>query len=269
MKTTIDTQTDELLCHVEDGVGVITLNRPNARNALSMQLTPAMRRMIPLLAGDEAIRCIVVTGAGDAFCAGGDVKSMASSDDGPKRSAGERIETLKAGQATLTGALWAVTKPTLAALPGPAAGAGLALALACDMRIAAQSAFVTTGYRNIGLSGDYGITWFLTALLGPSKACELLYLADRISADRCLELGVVNMVVPDDQFRDEVMALARRLAAGPPNALCCMKAHVRRAMTLPLGECLDAEAEALIELSDGEEFRTTVRSFVAGMAKTK
>ena len=270
MRRDIETGTDELLCHVANGVGVITLNRPAARNALSRRLSPALRRMIALLAHDDEVGAILVTGAGGAFCAGGDVKSMASDGGAPVLSPEQRVTKLIEGQARMTGALWQVQKPTLAALPGPAAGAGLALALACDMRIAAQSAFVTTGYSNIGLSGDYGVTWFLTQLVGVSKAMELLYLAERLEAAACLELGLVNRVVPDDELMDEALALARRLADRPRNALAFMKAHVHRAaLGTPLDACLEHEARAIVELSDGDEFKQTVKAFAARMGARK
>ena len=134
----IDTGTDQLLVEKEDGVATITLNRPQARNALSTELTPALRRMISELAEDQDVGVLLITGAGSAFCAGGDIKGMGNLE-AEDRSIEDRVEDLRLRQRTLTGALVAVRKPTIAALPGPAAGAGLALALACDIRIAAVS----------------------------------------------------------------------------------------------------------------------------------
>src|ERR1700709_1648409 len=157
----IDTGTGELLCEIRDRVALITLNRPETRNALSDHLTPALRRMIKQCGDDPKDGALLSTGAGNAVCAGGDVKGMGSNANATRaeKTFEERVADLRTKQRTLTGALVAVRKPTVAALPGAAAGAGLALALACDIRIAAESAIMATGYARIGLTGDYGITW--------------------------------------------------------------------------------------------------------------
>src|ERR1700733_15292063 len=158
----VDTGTSELLCEIRDRVALVTLNRPEARNALSDHLTPALRRMIKQCGDDTNVGSILITGAGTAFCAGGDVKGMGSGIAKAEVPLADRVADLMTKQRTLTGGLVAFRKPTIAALPGPAAGAGLAIALACDIRIAAESAFVTTAYVRIGFSGDYGIGWLLT-----------------------------------------------------------------------------------------------------------
>ena len=145
----IDTGTTELLCSIRDRVAVITLNRPEARNALSDQLTPALRRMIRLSAEDDRIGALLITGAGAAFCAGGDVKGMAGRSGKEAMTIEARVADLRNKQRTLTGALAGLRKPTVAALPGPAAGAGLAIALACDIRIAARSAFIKIGRAHV------------------------------------------------------------------------------------------------------------------------
>src|SRR5712672_1530330 len=156
------TGTSELLCEIRDRVALITLNRPEARNALSDRLTPALRRMIKQCGDDPKVGALLITGAGNAFCAGGDVKGMGSNATKAEIALEQRVADLQMKQRTLTGVLVAVRKPTIAALPGPAAGAGLALALACDIRIASASAIMATGYARIGLTGDYGITWATT-----------------------------------------------------------------------------------------------------------
>src|SRR5882724_7120345 len=180
----IDTGTTELLCTIRDRVAIITLNRPEVRNALSDQLTPALRTMIRTCGENPEVGALLITGAGTAFCAGGDVKGMGANRD-PKRLAmpfDDKVADLQERQRLLTGALVSVRKPTIAALPGAAAGAGLAIAMACDIRIAAQSAFVSTGYLRVALSGDYGIAWLLTRLVGTSRARELMFTAEKVDA---------------------------------------------------------------------------------------
>ena len=161
--TTLDTGTDELLATLEDGVALLTLNRPDSRNALSDTLSPALRRMFSRLREISEARCVVLTGAGTAFCAGGDVKGMGGRT-GPKPERPTTREGAVADRAerqrSLTGALYALPQPTIAALPGAAAGAGFSIALACDLRLASESAFVTTGFANVGLAGDYGASFF-------------------------------------------------------------------------------------------------------------
>ena len=196
----VDTGTGELLCEIRDRVALITLNRPEARNALSDQLTPALRRMIRQCGDDSSVGALLITGAGAAFCAGGDVKGMGSSSTKVETPIDERIADLRIKQRTLTGALAGLRKPTLAALPGPAAGAGLALALACGIRIAAESAVMTTGYARIALTGDYGIAWLLTRLVGTSRARELMLLSERIDARHCETLGLVIGWWPTPSF---------------------------------------------------------------------
>lgn len=220
--------------------------------------------MFARLAEMPEARCVVVTGAGSAFCAGGDVKGMGGRsprDDAP-RTPEEAVADLTERQRTLTGALYALPMPTLASLPGPAAGAGFAIALACDLRIAAESAFVTTGFRNVGLSGDYGASFFLTHLVGTAKARELFYSAARVPAAECLALGIVNRVVPDARLREEAAAWARDLASGPTVAFRHMKRNLDRALREPLDACLAAEAAGTVASAQTADHREAVRAFV-------
>src|ERR1700744_6374410 len=220
-ETTVDTGTNELLCVIRDRVAIITLNRPEVRNAMSDNLTPALRTMIRNCGENPQVGALLLTGAGTAFCAGGNVKGMGANRD-PKKLAmsyDERVADLQERQRLLTGALVSGGKPTIAALPGAAAGAGLALAMACDIRIAAQSAFVSTGYLNVALSGDYGIAWLLTRLGGPPHARELMFTAEKVGAERCERIGLVNRVVPDDKLQEEAFALAKSMANGSTLAL--------------------------------------------------
>src|SRR5215831_15657795 len=220
-ETVIDTGTDELLCVIRDRVAIITLNRPEAKNAMSDNLTPALRNMIRGCGESGDVAVLLITGAGNAFCAGGNVKGMGAHRDKAKlaMSYDDKVADLQERQRLLTGALVSVRKPTIAALPGPAVGAGLALAMACDIRIAAQSAFVATGYLRVALSGDYGIAWLLTRLVGTARARELMFTAEKVDAARCEAIGLVNRVVPDDILQDEAFALAKSIAEGPTMAL--------------------------------------------------
>jgi len=260
----IDTGTEELLCELRDRVAVITLNRPQARNALSDQLSPALREMIRWCGDEAEVGAVLITGAGTAFCAGGDVKGMGSSSNPAKRdwSFEQRVADLQDRQRRLTGALVALRKPSVAALPGPAAGAGLSIALACDLRIAAESAFISTGYVRVGLSGDYGITWLLAQLVGRGRASELMLLAEKVDAPRCASLGLFNRVVPDARLQDEAFALARRLAHGPALAQALIKDNLDDAATLAFAAALDLEAERLIRASLDPDHAEAVRAFV-------
>ena len=266
----IDTGTQALLCTVEDGVATITLNRPEARNALGEQLTPALRRMIRQAGDDPEVGAVLITGAGNAFCAGGDVKSMNRSggvlqknESGQAQTTREeRIADLQQRQRTLTGALVGLRKPTVAALPGPAAGAGLSIALACDIRIAAESAFVSTAYARIGLSGDYGIAWLLSRAVGNARARELMFLPERIDAARCERIGLINYVVPDNELRQAAFDLAVKLASGPRLALRNMKENLDDAITSDFLSALDGEAVRMVDSAQTDDHREAVRAFV-------
>jgi enoyl-CoA hydratase/carnithine racemase len=167
---------------------------------------------------------------------------------------------------TLPAALHRLEKPVVAALGGAAAGAGFALALACDLRIAAESAFVTTAYARLGLSGDYGSSWFLTRLVGTARARELFFTGDRVSARECERIGLVNRVVPDADLEKESLALAKRIAAGPPIALRYMKDNLNRALREELQACLDVEAERMVASAQTEDYLEAVAAFQAGRA---
>ena len=259
----IDTGTEELLCEIRGRVAIITLNRPQARNSLSNDLTPALRRMVKERGEDPRVRALLITGAGEAFCAGGNVKGMGN-PAGPQvePTFDAKVAKLREGQRTLTGALVALRKPTVAALPGPAAGAGLALALACDIRIAAESSFMATGYARIGLSGDYGAAWLLTRLVGPARARELMLLGERIDARRCEALGLVNRVVPDAELRNAALAMASSLAEGPSLAYARIKDNLDHAMGATLLESMDQEAENMVRTAATADHKEAVKAFV-------
>ena len=264
-KTTIETGTDDLLAHEEAQVLTITLNRPAARNAMSGAMNDALATALEYGERSPNVRCIVLTGAGGAFCAGGDVKGMAArgKGGGPGPTLDERIHGQRLNQRNTAGRIYLMPKPVVAALPGPAAGAGLSLALAADLRIMADTAFITSAFAKVGFSGDYGGTYFLSHLVGAAKAKEIYYLSDRVSAEECQRLGLANYVVPADQLEAETTALARRLASGPPVAYRYMKENFNRAaMGADVIECLDLEATHHVHTGLTEDHRNAARAFV-------
>ncbi len=265
MATTIETGTTELLAEVDDGVLTLTMNRPEARNAMTGTMTAALAEALAVAELDPQVRCIVLTGAGGAFCGGGDVKAMAASGDGTvgNDSIDGAIHRQRVNQRATSGKLFTIPKPTIASLPGAAAGGGLALALACDLRIMASSAFLTTAFARVGFSGDYGGSYFLTQLVGSAKARELYYLSDRVDAQHALQLGLTNWVCEGDELAGATRALAARLAAGPTVAYRYMKENLNRAMSGDLDDCLDLEATHHIHCGQTEDHREATKAFVA------
>jgi 2-(1,2-epoxy-1,2-dihydrophenyl)acetyl-CoA isomerase len=265
--TAIDTGTGDLLAEISDGVAVLTMNRPQRRNAFSTPMLTAMAAVLAQVETDETVGCVVLTGAAGAFCAGGDVKGMAarSSGSGPGGSGSAvdaAIHRQRLSQRATSGRLWAMPKPTIAAIGGPAAGAGLSLALACDLRYAVEGAVLTTAFAKVAFAGDYGGTWFLTQLVGPAVAKELYYFSDRLSAEDARQRGIVNGVFPAGVFEQEVMARARRLAQGPAIAYRYMKENLNRAVTGELGDCMDLEVTHHTHTAFTEDHREAARAFV-------
>lgn len=263
--TQIDTGTTDLLAALDEGVLTLTLNRPDARNAMSGAMTMALAQQLASAELDSAVKCIVLTGAGKGFCAGGDVKGMASSGDGTvgTNTIDGAIHRQRINQRATAGKLYKMPKPTLAALPGAAAGAGLSLALACDMRIMTSNAILTTAFARVGFSGDYGGTYFMTQLIGSAKARELYYLSDRVSAEEALRLGLANWVCEPDQLPEQTRMIARRLASGPTVAYRYMKENLNRAVGGDLDDCLDLEATHHVHCGQTEDHREATKAFVA------
>ena len=249
----------DLIETVEHGVATLTFNRPERMNALSTPIMEGLLQGLPRLAGDPAVRVIVLTGAGRAFCAGGDVKSMA--EGGERRSAAEATAHLRS-RMEVSRILHELPKPTIAMINGPAAGAGLAFALACDLRIAGASAKLVTAFVKVGLSGDFGGSFFLTRLVGTAKARELYFTGRPIDAQEALSLGLVNRVVADDQLGDATMELAKSLAQGPHIALSLMKRNMNCAEAAGLAELLDVEAVNIVQATRTEDHREAAKAFV-------
>lgn len=245
MARTIETGSEHLQAEVDDaGVAVITMNRPERRNAMTDGMLTGLATALVEVETADDVRCVVLTGAGGAFCAGGDVKGFAEGDGagGGGSSWDAGVHQQRLSHRNTAGALFNMPKPTVAALPGPAAGAGLSLALACDLRVAVDTAIITTAFARVGLAGDYGGTWFLTQLVGPAKAKELYFLPDRMDMATAADLGIVNTVASADDFEDTWRTMAARLAAGPPIAYRYMKENINRSVAGDLATTLDLEA---------------------------
>jgi len=258
------TGTDDLIANVAGGVLTLTLNRPAARNALSRAMLDALAQLLADAEADPAIGAIVITGAGGAFCAGGDVKGMAQrNDSGEAEPIDQAIARQRRNQRAIAGRLHAMPKPTIAAITGAAAGAGLSIALACDLRVMADTAFMTTAFARVGFSGDYGGTYFLTRLVGAAKAREMYFLSDRVDANEALRLGLANRVVPADAVLAEAQALAARLAGGPRVALAYMKENLNRAFSGgDMDDCLDLEATHHVHCGLTDDHKDAARAFV-------
>ena len=260
----IDTGTQDLLADLDHGVLTLTLNRPDARNAMSRAMNDALAAQLASAELDPEVKCIVLTGAGKGFCAGGDVKGMAASGDGTvgSNTIDAAIHRQRVNQRATAGKLFSMPKPTIAALPGAAAGAGFSLALACDQRIMSTSAILTTAFAKVGFSGDYGGTYFLTQLVGSAKARELYYLSERVSAEEALRLGLANWICAPEALADKTREIALRLASGPTVAYRYMKENLNRAMAGDVDDCLDLEATHHVHCGQTEDHREAAKAFV-------
>ena len=253
----------DLLEHIEDGIATLTMNRPEARNAMTRPMLIDLERSLARLAADRSVRLVVLTGTGDAFCAGGDVKGFA-------KSVADGVETISLEERTqglrmiMESARWLheMPKPTLAVIPGPAAGAGLSLALACDMRIASSNAKFTTAFSKIGLSGDFGGSYFLNYLVGAAKAREMYFTAQVVQSEEALRIGLVNRVVAPDQLGQAAQAWAGELAALPTVAVGYMKQNLNTALRGSLGDVLDFEASNMIRTFETQDHKGAAQAFV-------
>jgi 2-(1,2-epoxy-1,2-dihydrophenyl)acetyl-CoA isomerase len=253
------TTSDTMLLDVSERIATLTLNRPDKLNALSGEMMEELVPIMERLAEDKEVRCVVVTGAGRGFCAGGDVSGMASGETTiPDENPVARLRRLE----ETSRLLHEMPKPTIAMVNGPAAGAGLSIALACDMRIAGESARFVTAFVRIGFSGDFGGTWMLQRLLGPAKARELYFTGDPIDAREAERIGLVNRVVPDDQLASETQALAERMAKGPPIALARMKQNMNLGLVSDYSTLLDAEAEHMVMTGTTQDNREAIKAFL-------
>jgi 2-(1,2-epoxy-1,2-dihydrophenyl)acetyl-CoA isomerase len=238
-------------------VATVVLDRPDRLNALTGAMVVALRDALASLAVDESVRVVVLTGAGRGFCAGGDVHALAG-------EAGESAPlTIPLREVMeVSELLHMMPQPTVAAINGPCAGAGMSFACACDLRYAARSAVFTTAFLRVGSSGDHGSAWVLTRAVGPAKARELLLLGPRLDAPDAARIGLVHAVLDDHELAPHVAAVAASLAGAVPDALRNLKANLVDAVRLPFGEYLDREAERFQATMASAGARDAARAFL-------
>ena len=250
---------DIVLQNLESGLLTITMNRPDRRNALNPDMTLGLVAAARRAAEDHEVRAVLLKGAGGTFCVGGDVKSMA--EGGAPLPFEARVTNLRRGM-EVSRILHEMRKPVVAQLDGAAAGAGLSMALACDLRIASESCKITTAFAKVGFSGDYGGTYFLTQLLGSARARELYLLSPVLSATEAQAIGIVTKVVPDAEIDAAAHELALSLAQGPSIALGYIKRNINNAEHLALEDCFDGEAFHHTRCGDTDDHKDAAKAFV-------
>ncbi|CDR13155.1 enoyl-CoA hydratase/isomerase family protein [Streptomyces iranensis] len=232
----------------EGGVTILEMRNPGKKNAFDQHLLDTLTAELIRAGQDDAVRAVILTGEGDAFCAGGDVSAMGGDTDatGHLRYLTEHIHTVAR-------ALMDCPKPTIAMINGPAVGAGLDIALACDLRVAARSAVLREGYIRVGLSAGDGGAWLLPRIVGRGRALELLLTARGVSADEAERIGLVTLTVPDASLRERTLALARRLQEMPPNAVTSMKRLVNDCAEASFSTGLSLSAQSVAVLQSSHE----------------
>ncbi|MFT7688287.1 MAG: 2-(1,2-epoxy-1,2-dihydrophenyl)acetyl-CoA isomerase [Candidatus Azotimanducaceae bacterium] len=258
--------TDHLIEQKEGAVVTLTMNRPESLNALSGKMMMGLLEALPRLSNDPDVGVIILTGAGRGFCAGGDVKGMAASNsassaDKAPASMEDRARGLRDSM-EISRYLHECAKPTIAMIRGPAAGAGLSMALACDIRMASENSMFTTAFAKVGFSGDFGGSYFLTHLVGTAKARELYLTADKVRSSEALQLGMVNHLVPDDELEVKTMELAHRIANGPRIANEYIKKNLNAAENGTLQQVFDLEAWHMTRTMFTEDHKEAAQAFV-------
>jgi 2-(1,2-epoxy-1,2-dihydrophenyl)acetyl-CoA isomerase len=258
----IDTGTDTVRIEVVDRVGIITFTRPERRNALHPAMYPPMIEAIEAFVDAPDVGCVVVTGEGSAFCAGGDLGGeRRPRGDRPRPSAADRAAKLTA-QSQISVVLHDAPIVTIAAVNGAAVGAGLAIALACDLRIATASASLATGWARLGFSGDLGGPWLLADILGPGAALDLIASNARLDSAEAASLGLIHRVVPDDEFGRAWRSWAHTFAYGPQPAISLIKQNVSNARHMDLAEAVAVEAANMVECAASADHREGVKAWL-------
>jgi 2-(1,2-epoxy-1,2-dihydrophenyl)acetyl-CoA isomerase len=249
--------TETVLHEVSSGVATITINRPAARNALTAQTKVALLTALRDCTTDASVRAVILTGAGQAFCSGQDLREHAE-----LLASGTALDTVRQHYNPIIETIVGMPKPVIAALPGVAAGAGAGLAFACDFRVAAERASLLLAFARVGLGADSGTSWTLPRLVGTARATELLMLAEPIGSAAALELGLLTSVVPDDQVPAAAAALAERLAAGPTMAFAAIKEGLLYSSSHSLRESLEKEAELQTRLGETTDHEAATKAFL-------
>lgn len=250
---------DTVLYDVTEGLATVTLNRPDAMNALNTELKEALRDTLSAAAEDEAVRAVLLTGNGRAFCVGQDLKEHVQALEGGGASA---LSTVEEHYNPITLAIAGMAKPVVAAVNGVAAGAGAGFALAADYRLLAESAAFNTSFAGIGLTADSGLSWTLPRLLGPGRAADLLLFPRSVRSGEALELGLAHRVVPDGELGERAAAVARELAEGPTRAYAAIKESLAYGAGHSLEETLKKEAELQVRAGASQDHRAAVEAFV-------
>jgi len=243
----------------ESGITTITLNRPEKLNALAGHMRRDLAEALEAAGSDRNVHVVVITGAGRAFCAGGDIRAMAELIE--KEDADEFSRLLGSARRVIT-AIRQMTKPVVASIGGPASGAGFNLALACDLRIASSDATFSQSFVKVGLHPDWGGTYFLPRLVTPNKACELFFLGETIDANEALRLGLINYIVEPAELETETRKLAERLRAAPAISVAAAKQSVYMSQTAEMEDMLRFETEAQLRCFESEDGREGVRAFL-------
>jgi 2-(1,2-epoxy-1,2-dihydrophenyl)acetyl-CoA isomerase len=243
----------------DSGIMTITLNRPEKLNALAGHMRRDLAEALEAASSERNVHVVVITGAGRAFCAGGDVAAMAELIE---RGDAEEFSRLLGSARRVITAIRQMTKPVVASINGPAFGAGFNLALACDLRIASRTASFSQSFAKVGLHPDWGGTYFLPRLVTPNKACEMFFLGDAMDAAEALRLGVVNYVVEPEELERETRKLAERLRAAPAVALGAAKQAVYLSQAAELEEMLRYETEAQMRCFESQDCAEGLRSFL-------
>ena len=252
-------QYENLIIKESNHVATITLNRPEKLNAFIGHMRRDLAEALEHAGSDRSIRVVVITGAGRAFCAGGDIAFMAELMQ--RGDSEEFARILGAGRRVIT-AIRQMTKPVVAAVNGPAAGAGCNLAFACDLRIASTTASFSESFLKIGMHPDWGGSYFLPRLVSTAKACEMFFLGEKLGADEALRLGIVNQVVPPEQLEEATLNLVERLCAAPPLALAAAKQAIYASEASSLEEMLRYETEVQLRCFHSEDCHEGIRAFL-------
>ena len=253
-------ETKQLIVKEINHIVTITLNNPKYKNALSEELTPYLRKILKIISLNKNYKLLIIRGKGDSFCSGGNIKKMLSTDNKKQVLIKDKVDSLIKKQEELTYLISSLKIPTIAVVKGAAAGAGFSLALSCDIRIGSPNAFFLSNYSKVGLSGDYGISWYLVRILGEAKAKEIMFFNERIYSNKAYELGILNYLIHKD-FDLELEKIIEKIVSQPINAIKLIKMNINFAHNNSLKKSLQLEAKNLIKSSMSKEHKIAILNF--------